>query len=267
MATALTIAGSDSGGGAGIQADLKTFTVLGVYGSSVIAALTAQNTLGVRGVFSIPADFVEEQLVAVLDDIGADAAKTGMLANGEIIRAVARVLRHRSLKNLVVDPVMVSKSGHSLLEPEACDALKQDLLPLALVVTPNLFEAQELTGRLVRNLEDMKTAARRISEMGPRYVVVKGGHLGGPATDLVFDGEGFTTLTHERVQSKNTHGTGCTFSAAIAAFLAKGHPVLEAVANAKKYVTAAIAHSLDIGKGYGPTNHLAWNHQMEVWGE
>jgi hydroxymethylpyrimidine/phosphomethylpyrimidine kinase len=264
IARALTIAGSDSGGGAGIQADLKTFTALGVYGASAITALTAQNTLGVQGVFSIPADFVEEQIAAVLDDIGADAAKTGMLANNEIIRAVARALESRSFENLVVDPVMVSKSGHPLLEQEARNALKQHLLPLALVVTPNLFEAEQLAGFAVRGLEDMKAAARLIRGMGPRYVVIKGGHLPGKATDILFDGETFWALTRDRVHSRNTHGTGCTFSAAITAFLARGLSVAEAVKKAKEFVTTAIAHSLDIGRGCGPTNHMAWNNDGEA---
>jgi hydroxymethylpyrimidine/phosphomethylpyrimidine kinase len=260
---AITIAGSDSGGGAGIQADLKTFTVLGVYGTSAIVALTAQNTLGVTGIHAVPAEFVEAQLVAVLDDIGTDAAKTGMLANAEIVGTVARVLRRYrgsqpGLANLVVDPVMVSKSGHALLEREACAALKSELLPLAMVVTPNLFEAEVLTGETVRDIDGMRRAAATIHEMGPRYVVVKGGHLGGPAVDLVFDGRDFVEFTHNRIETRNTHGTGCTYAAAIAAFLARGFEPVEAVRNAKEYVTAAIRGALDIGKGHGPTNHLAW---------
>ncbi|NPV71949.1 MAG: bifunctional hydroxymethylpyrimidine kinase/phosphomethylpyrimidine kinase [Firmicutes bacterium] len=264
---AMTIAGSDSGGGAGIQADLKTFTVLGVYGTSVIVALTAQNTLGVTGIHAVPPEFAEAQLVAVLEDIGTDALKTGMLANAEIVRVVARVLRrHREsqkgLANLVVDPVMVSKSGHALLEREACTALRSDLLPLAMVVTPNLFEAEVLTGERVGDMDEMRRAAALIHGMGPRYVVVKGGHLGGPAVDLMFDGNGFVEFRHDRIETRNTHGTGCTYSAAIAAFLARGLEPVEAVREAKEYVTAAIRGALDIGGGHGPTNHMAW----KEWG-
>ncbi|MCR4398694.1 MAG: bifunctional hydroxymethylpyrimidine kinase/phosphomethylpyrimidine kinase [Firmicutes bacterium] len=264
ISTALTVAGSDSGGGAGIQADLKTFTVLGVYGASVITALTAQNTLGVKSIHDIPPEFVAEQLEAVLGDIGADAVKTGMLANNGIVETVAGVLADHRVKNLVVDPVMVSKSGHPLLEREARAALMRALLPMALIVTPNLYEAEALTGREVRTVDQMKSAAELIARMGPRYVVVKGGHLRGPAVDVLFDGTGFSLLAQDRVETKNTHGTGCTYSAAIAAFLARGRAPAEAVASAKRYVTTAIRFSLDIGRGHGPTNHMAWKRDKEA---
>ena len=255
---AMTIAGSDSGGGAGIQADLKTFTVLGVYGTSAIAALTAQNTLGVHGILTIYPDFVAAQIRAVLEDIGADAVKTGMLSNADVLAAVAEEMKRFGVRKLVVDPVMVSKSGHRLLQPEACEALKTRLLPLALVVTPNIPEAETLTGRSIASVDEMKRAAVEIASMGPSYVVMKGGHLDGPAVDLVYhDGE-FTELSEERVISGNTHGTGCTFSAAIAAYLALGFEPPDAIRRAKTFVTCAIKHAGGIGRGCGPTNHLAW---------
>ncbi|HHW55255.1 MAG: bifunctional hydroxymethylpyrimidine kinase/phosphomethylpyrimidine kinase [bacterium] len=254
---ALTIAGSDSGGGAGIQADLKTFAALGVYGASVITAVTAQNTLGVTGVHNLPPEFVAQQLEAVLSDIGADAAKIGMLANADIIGAVADKVQEHGLKKLVLDPVMVAKSGDHLLAPEAREALKERLLPLALVVTPNIHEAEVLTGMGISDLADMEKAARVLHSYGTPYVIVKGGHLEGVATDVLFDGSEFHHFTGERFVTKNTHGTGCTYSAAIAAGLARGLPVFEAVQQAKEYINTALAFALDIGGGHGPTHHLA----------
>lgn len=253
---ALTIAGSDSGGGAGIQADLKTFSALGVYGMSVITALTAQNTLGVQGIYLVPPTFVAQQLDSVLSDLGTDAAKTGMLATAEIIEVVAAKVREYQVDKLVVDPVMVAKSGDPLLAREARETLVRQLLPLALVVTPNVPEAEVITGLKIQDLDGLREGARRITALGARWVVMKGGHLEGSATDIVFDGHDFYELTAERVPTKNTHGTGCTFSAAIAAALAAGKSPLEAIAQAKEYITGAIQHSLALGHGYGPTNHL-----------
>ncbi|MGQ9857377.1 MAG: bifunctional hydroxymethylpyrimidine kinase/phosphomethylpyrimidine kinase [Thermodesulfobacteriota bacterium] len=254
MKRVLTIAGSDSGGGAGIQADLKTMTVLGAFGMSAITAVTAQNTLGVQGVMVLPAYSVLEQIRSVLSDIGADAAKTGMLANAEIVRVVAEGLREHKVDLLVVDPVMVAKSGDPLLSPDGVEALCRELLPLAYVVTPNLPEASSLAGIEVRDLEGMQEAARRIHSMGPRNVVVKGGHLEGDSVDLLFDGKSVRLFSSPRITNRNTHGTGCTFSAALATFLAQGHGVEHAVAKAKEFVTRAIATGLPLGRGCGPTN-------------
>lgn len=262
----LTIAGSDSGGGAGIQADLKTFAALGVYGMSALTAITAQNTLGVQGVYELPADFVGLQIDSVVTDIGVDAVKTGMLANAEIIAVVAAKVREHRLPNLVVDPVMVAKSGDPLLRPDARDALIGLLLPLATVVTPNLHEARVLTGMEIETVEDMERAAVAIHRMGPRYVVVKGGHLRtGDCVDVLFDGEKFTHFPAPRVETKNTHGTGCTFASAIAAGLAKGLDVVEAIRQAREYITVALRYALDLGHGHGPTHHFAALYQKAGW--
>lgn len=259
-AKALTIAGSDSGGGAGIQADLKTFAALGVYGSSVITAITAQNTRGVFAVQEIDADVIAKQIDAVMEDIGAGAAKTGMLSSEAIIETVAAGVRKHALTKLVVDPVMVAKSGDALLRPEAVSALRERLLPLALVATPNIPEAEVLTGHPLVSDEQMKDAARAIHGMGPQAVVIKGGHRSGDADDLLFDGQAFHTLHAERVDTPHTHGTGCTFSAAIAAGLAKGFDVPTAVADAKCYLTAAIREAYAIGSGHSPVHHM-----HELW--
>ena len=253
---ALTIAGSDSGGGAGIQADLKTFSAFRVYGASVLTAVTAQNSVGVHGIVNVPPEFVARQLDAVLGDIGADAAKTGMLSTTAIIRAVADRLRAHRVERLVVDPVMLAKSGDPLLEPDARQALVEAILPLALVVTPNLLEAAALAGFPVGDLEQMEAAARRIHALGPAWVLVKGGHLKGEPIDLLFDGRTVTRLTAERVPTPHTHGTGCTYSAAIAAGLARGAAVPEAVAEAKRYVTAAIRAGFALGRGVGSLRHF-----------
>ena len=258
MKRVLTIAGSDSGGGAGIQADLKVITTLGGYGMSALTALTAQNTTGVQGIHEVPVAFVEKQIDSVLSDIGADAIKTGMLANRGIIEAVARKLRQYHARNVVVDPVMVAKSGDLLLRKDAREALILRLLPLATVVTPNLMEASVLTGSRIRSLGEMKRAARRIHEMGPKHVVVKGGHLKGSATDIFFDGRKILELQSPRLDTKNTHGTGCTYASAIATFLALGDEAPEAVRKAKTFITLAIQAGLNLGKGVGPTNPFAF---------
>jgi hydroxymethylpyrimidine/phosphomethylpyrimidine kinase len=253
---ALTIAGSDSGGGAGIQADLKTFSAFRVFGMSVITAVTAQNSLGVQGVENLPPAFVARQLRSVLEDFGADAAKCGMLSTAPIIEAVAAELTERRIEKLVVDPVMVAKSGDRLLEPEARAALADRILPLALLVTPNLPEAEVLAGMRVAEPEDMEEAARRIHLMGPRYVLVKGGHLKGDATDLLWNGRDFTRFSTPRIDSPNTHGTGCTFSAAIAAGLARGQALGDAIRSAKAYVTRAIREGFQAGRGVGQLRHF-----------
>ena len=253
---ALTIAGSDSGAGAGIQADLKTFAALGVYGTSVITAITAQNTRGLTRIFDLDADLVAAQIDAVMQDIGADAVKTGMLSNSAIIEIVAEKIREYRLANLVVDPVMVAKSGDLLLRAEAIDALKSRLIPLAAVVTPNLPEAEQLTGIHGARMEDLKESARRIIAMGARGVVIKGGHRKGPATDLFYDGKKFRSFSAPRIPTKNTHGTGCTFSAAIAANLAIGERLEQAIAHTKIYMTRAIRKSFAIGAGHSPVHHF-----------
>jgi len=253
---ALTIAGSDSGAGAGIQADLKTFAAFGVYGTSVITAITAQNTVGVTKILELPADLVAAQLDAVVEDIGAQALKTGMLANSAIIEIVAEKIREHRLRNLVVDPVMVAKGGDLLLRPEAIEALRSRLIPLAVIVTPNLPEAEQLTGIPGSRLQDIKESARRIIAMGARSVVIKGGHRKGPATDIFYDGKKFRELSAPRVRTPNTHGTGCTFSAAIAAGLAKGEKLENAVVQAKRYITQAIRKGFPIGSGHSPVHHF-----------
>jgi hydroxymethylpyrimidine/phosphomethylpyrimidine kinase len=254
---ALTVAGSDSGGGAGIQADLKTFAALGVYGASVITAITAQNTVGVRAIHEVPAEVVAAQIDAVLEDIGADAAKTGMLSSAEIIDVVADRLRAHRVRNLVVDPVMVAKSGDRLLREDAVTALREVLLPLAVVVTPNAPEATVLSGVEVVDAASAREAARRIADLGPRVVVVKGGHLEGERSDdLVWDGARFDVLSGPRVATRHTHGTGCTFSAAIAAGLARGLAPLDAAREARAYLQGAIEHAEPLGAGHGPVNHL-----------
>jgi len=257
---ALTVAGSDSGGGAGIQADLKTFTAFRVYGASVLTAVTAQNSVGVHEVVNLPPAFVGRQLDAVLDDIGADAVKTGMLATAPIIEVVAERLRAHRIDRLVVDPVMIAKSGDPLLEPAARTALVRALLPLALVVTPNLHEAAALAEMPVGTEEEMEAAARRIHGLGPTWVLVKGGHLKGAPVDLLFDGREVRPLTAPRIPTPHTHGTGCTYSAAIAARLAGGATVVEAVTEAKRYVTAAIRQGFALGRGVGPLRHF-----VEAW--
>jgi hydroxymethylpyrimidine/phosphomethylpyrimidine kinase len=255
MERALTIAGSDSGGGAGIQADLKTFCAFKVYGMSVITAVTAQNTVRVHGVEAIHPKFVSLQIDAVFTDIGVDAVKTGMLFNSEIIMTVARKCEEYKVDHLVVDPVLYSKGGESLLQPDAIQYLKHDLLPLAELVTPNIPEAETLAEMRIESRQDTEEAAHRIYQMGSRAVLVKGGHLKGDAVDILYDGTSYHELSSRRIETLNTHGTGCTYSAAITASLAKGYPLLRAVQIAKSYVTAAIERSIPFGKGHGPLNH------------
>jgi hydroxymethylpyrimidine/phosphomethylpyrimidine kinase len=322
---ALTIAGSDSGGGAGIQADLKTFQELGVYGMSAITAITVQNTLGVHGVYPLPPEAASEQIEAVGSDLGVDALKTGMLFNAEIIRLVADRIRAFGWKRVVVDPVMIAKGGAELLQSEAVQALREELLPLALIVTPNIPEAEVLAGMRIRTIEDRKKAARRIQDLGPKIVVIKGGHdegmLGGgevadlerdrgsaiaegtqqeefsqsesmygqtriashngefnegrspiikndssgspPVMDLVYDGTAFTELYGQRIHTVHTHGTGCTFSAAITAGLAKGLSAFDAIQSGRLFIQAAIEDGLNLGQGHGPTNHWAYRRRCQ----
>jgi hydroxymethylpyrimidine kinase/phosphomethylpyrimidine kinase len=254
----LTVAGSDSGGGAGIQADLKTIALLGGFGMSAVTALTAQNTLGVKGIHEVPADFVGRQMEAVISDIGVDAIKTGMLSNSAVIRAVCQKVRKFRISKIVVDPVMVAKNGTRLLSPEAEGILKKELLPLAQVITPNLPESEALTRSKIRGLRGMREAAVQIHKMGARNVLIKGGHLSGNPVDVFFDGQKFYELRGVRILTPHTHGTGCTISAAIAMELAKGSSALEAVKKAKAFVTSAIQFSLPLGHGQGPVNPYAY---------
>jgi hydroxymethylpyrimidine/phosphomethylpyrimidine kinase len=259
MKKALTIAGSDSGGGAGIQADLKTFMAFGVHGMSVVTALTAQNTVGVQGIFDVAPEFVRRQMESVLTDIGADAVKTGMLSNAAIVRTVAEGIRVFGVSSLVVDPVMVAKSGDPLLTADARAAMRDELLPLATVITPNLFEAEALLGREIRDLEAMRAAARELSGIGCQWVVLKGGSLDvdSRSIDVACDGRETTLLSSPRLETTNTQGTGCTFASAIAAGLARGMAPLEAIRRAKAYIAEAIEGGPRIGRGRGPVNHLA----------
>jgi len=253
----LTIAGSDSGGGAGIQADLKTIAAHGCYGLSVITALTAQNTTGVTGVHETPPDFVRAQMDAVLSDIGCDAAKTGMLSSAQIIEAVADRLAVFSVPNLVVDPVMVSKSGHRLLREDAMDALAKRLVPMARLITPNAEEAGMLLGREVHTVDDAIAAAPDLARLGPRAVLVKGGHLDqtDEAVDVLWEPTGVSIFRASRLDARHTHGTGCTLSAAIASNLAKGMSLKAAVDSSRTYLRGAMEHAYAVGNGVGPVNH------------
>jgi hydroxymethylpyrimidine/phosphomethylpyrimidine kinase len=260
MKTALTIAGSDSGAGAGIQADLKTFAAHGVYGTSAITALTAQNTHGVNAVHLVPAEFVTAQIEAVAEDIGCDAVKTGMLATAAIIEVVAAAVEELELPNLVVDPVMIAKGGDRLLAQDAVLAMRVVLLRLARVVTPNVPEAEALAEIRVRSIADAREAAHRIMRFGPAAVLVKGGHLpGNTITDLLVDASGEVELTGPRIEGRHTHGTGCTLAAAIAARLALGDPLQEAARAAKAYVAGAMRHGIDLGAGHQPLGHFWWS--------
>ena len=260
MPRALTIAGSDSGGGAGVQADLKTFTALGVYGMSAITSVTVQNTEGVFGVYDLPPEVVYNQIKVVVEDIGVDSAKTGMLSNTEIVLAVARAIRDLRIPNLVVDPVFRSKSGDPLLRDESVEVLVREIFPLALVVTPNVPEAEVICGDRIRKLRDMELCAKKILELGPKAVVIKGGHLETEkAIDLFYEGgTEFHYFVDDRVKTKNTHGTGCTFSSAICALLARGEDLKTAIRKAKDYVRVAIEKNPGLGRGHGPLNHM-WN--------
>ena len=257
-ARALTIAGSDSGGGAGIQADLKTFVMLGVHGMSALTALTAQNTVGVQGVLAIPGDFVRQQIDSVVRDIGVDAVKTGMLASAPIVEVVAKAIAEHGIGNVVCDPVFVSKHGDSLLQDSAIAALRDRLLPVSTVITPNVPEAEGLLGRTISADEPDEDAARDLVALGPRWVLLKGGHLTSEdSVDLLTDGDQVIRLEAKRIATKHTHGTGCTLSAALTANLAKGLDVPDAAREAKKFVTRAIERHLSIGHGIGPVNP-AW---------
>ena len=253
----LTIAGSDSGGGAGIQADIKAMSANGVFAMSVITAVTAQNTEEVTDVFELPVSIIAAQIDAVFDDFDVSAVKTGMLSSTDIVRVVAKMLAPQKVANLIVDPVMQSKSGHPLLKPDAVDALRTDLVPLALVITPNVHEAQQLSGMEIKTLADARQAAKILHKLGCRNVLIKGGHLlAERGTDLLYDGRFFNVYHGDFIDTPHTHGTGCTFASAIAAQVARGNALPEAVRAAKAYVTEAIRHSLAIGHGKGPTNHF-----------
>ncbi len=260
--TALTIAGTDPSGGAGIQADLKTFQELGVYGMSAITAVVSQNTMGVKTFLDMPLELIESQIDAVFEDIPPHAVKTGMLSQIPVIQLVARKLRQYNVRHYVMDPVMVAKSGDSLLAEDARETLVKELLPLCEVVTPNLPEAEVILGQPIRDRAAMKEAAKKlVEEYGVKAAVVKGGHLTGEARDaidVIFDGSAFEEMAASRVDTRHTHGTGCTFSAAITAELAKGASIMEAVALAKAFITCAVRETLGIGKGHGPTNHWAY---------
>lgn len=273
MRTALTIAGSDSGAGAGIQADLKTFAAHGVYGTTAITAVTAQNTRGVSSFHEIPPDLVRQQIEAVMSDIGADAAKTGMLPSAAMVEAVASAIADFDIPFVVVDPVMLAKSGDGLADDGAVAAMKASLLPNAFVVTPNIPEAERLSGMAIATDDDRKEAARRIHALGPSLVIVKGGHFYGTAgppsmaagsggtrptevVDLLYDGRDFTEFRHERVPGRHTHGTGCTFAAALAAHLACGRTVRDAIPLIQVYIAGAITHAPELGEGAGPMNHF-----------
>lgn len=256
----LTLAGVDPSGGAGIFADLKTFSALGGYGTGIVVALTAQNTQAVTGVHLVPASFVTQQIDTLFADVRIDSAKVGMLANAELVSTVANGLRRHGMRNLVVDPVMVSKSGHHLLQPDAVEALRRELLPLAEIVTPNLPEAGVLLGGAEpRTIAEMRAAARDLLQFGPRYVLLKGGHLEGEdSIDILDDGKTQIELSSKRIATRNTHGTGCTLSAAIAALLPQRATTADAVREAKAYLTAALlsADQLSVGKGHGPVHHF-----------
>ncbi|HHY06783.1 MAG TPA: bifunctional hydroxymethylpyrimidine kinase/phosphomethylpyrimidine kinase [Clostridia bacterium] len=256
MKKVLTIAGSDSSGGAGIQADLKTFCAHGVFGMSVITAVTAQNTCEVKAVQDISPAIIGKQIEAIFEDIEVDAVKIGMVSQIASIKIIAEKLAGYRPAHIVLDPVMVSKSGYALLNPEAATILQKELIPLSTIVTPNIYEAEIIAGIKIKSLEDMKEAARLIMGIGPLAVLVKGGHMEGEPIDILFEGNDFTYFGAERIITRNTHGTGCTLSAAIAANLALGMNVKQAVKQAKEYITTAIRHSLAIGGGAGPTNHF-----------
>jgi hydroxymethylpyrimidine/phosphomethylpyrimidine kinase len=256
MKNALTIAGSDSCGGAGIQADIKTFCALGAYAMSVITAVTAQNTKGVVEIREMDGDIVAKQIDCIYDDIRVDAVKIGMVSSVEIIEAIANSLVKNRADHIILDPVMISKSGYHLLKPDSQNALIEKLFPLALLVTPNLFEAEVITNRKIESVGQMEAAAKEILKLGAKNVVIKGGHLEGDAVDVFYDGGSFEYYAKKRIETKNTHGTGCTFSSAVAALVAKGYQLPAALSIAKEYINTAIAHAIALGSGHGPTNHF-----------
>lgn len=265
MKTCLAIAGSDCSGGAGIQADLKAFSANHAFGMSVIASVVAENTSRVLSIYDLPVSVVESQIDAVFEDITVDAVKVGMLSNAQIMNAAARRLKKYRPPVIVLDPVMTAKGGSALMEPRALAVLKEELVPLCTLITPNIPEAQEITGDIIHSPEDMKRAAVKIKEMGAACVLIKGGHLSGDALDILYDGTMFYEFRQKRIETKNTHGTGCTLSSAIAANLANGMCMKDAAGRAKDYVTQAIRHALPIGKGHGPTNHFYEFYQMKGW--
>lgn len=256
MHKSLTIAGSDSSGGAGIQADLKTMTVLGVYGMSAITALTAQNTTGVQSIFEVTPKFLEDELDSIFTDIFPDSVKIGMVSNAELIRVISKKLREYNAKNIVVDPVMVSTSGSKLMADDAKDTLLSELFKVADIITPNIPEAEALTGQSIKSKDDMVEAAKKIGEFFDGYILLKGGHSTDDADDLLYKNSEKIWIMGERIENPNTHGTGCTLSSAIASYLAMGHDVPESVHLAKEFITGAINAKLDLGKGRGPLNHM-----------
>lgn len=256
LKTALTIAGSDCSGGAGVQADLKTFSAHGVFGMSVIVSVVAENTTRVISVEDISPKVISEQIEAVFEDIPVDAVKVGMLSSVECMHAVAEGLKNYKPAYTVIDPVMAAKGGHTLMQPNALEMMKQEILPLAYLLTPNIPETETIVGYEIKTEADIKKAAVDIHALGAKNVLIKGGHLDGDAIDYLYDGQKFLTYTAKRIQTKNTHGTGCTLSSAIAANLAQAYPLNEAVRRAKQYVTTAIEHALPLGHGHGPTNHF-----------
>lgn len=256
MHKSLTIAGSDSSGGAGIQADLKTMTVLGVYGMSAITALTAQNTTGVQSIFEVTPKFLEEELDSIFTDIFPDSVKIGMVSNADLIRVISKKLREYNAKNIVVDPVMVSTSGSKLMADGAKDTLLSELFKVADIITPNIPEAEALTGQSIKSKDDMVEAAKKIGEFFDGYVLLKGGHSTDDADDLLYKNSKKIWIKGEHIENPNTHGTGCTLSSAIASYLAMGHDVPESVRLAKEFIKGAINAKLDLGKGRGPLNHM-----------
>lgn len=257
MKQVLTIAGSDSGGGAGIQADLKAMSANGTFAMSVITSITAQNTKEVTAIHDLPDTIIEAQIDAIFDDFDVAAVKTGMLSNATTTALVGRKMKQYGVTKLVVDPVMVSKSGHDLLQPNAIDWMKQDLIPLAYLLTPNIPEAERLTGLTIRTLAEARAAAKALHQLGCKHVLIKGGHLlERPATDLLYDGRFFRVYKGDFIDTTTTHGTGCTYASAITAQLALGKPIADAIEAAKTYTTSAIRHGLAIGHGHGPTNHF-----------
>ncbi|MCY4401617.1 MAG: bifunctional hydroxymethylpyrimidine kinase/phosphomethylpyrimidine kinase [Candidatus Poribacteria bacterium] len=257
MKQILTIAGSDSGGGAGIQADIKAISANGGFAMSAITSVTAQNTVTVTDAFDLPISLIEAQLDAVFTDFDVASVKTGMLSSSSIVETVASKLREYTPKSIVVDPVMISKSKFPLLKAEAINSLRYALIPLATVITPNVYEAELLAEQEIQNTEDAKTAAKKIAQLGCHSVLVKGGHLGGEkAIDVLFCDDDWSLFEADRITTKNMHGTGCTYSAAIATYLAQGKDLIDAIHSSKTYITNAIQHALDIGEGHGPTNHF-----------
>ena len=262
MKKVMTIAGSDSGAGAGIQADLKAIAAMGAYGTTSITSVTVQNTLGVKGAYNLPLEIIEAQIDAIMEDISAHAMKTGMLATKEIILLVSKKVKEYRVNKLVVDPVMVATSGDILLESDAVETLIHELLPLAEIVTPNIKEAEVLSGLTIDTIHDMEVAAKKIAKMGPSYVIIKGGHRREDAMDILYNGKEVLYFPGERVDTNNTHGTGCTYSAALAACIAQEMAMVDAVGRVKKYITGGLVNSLSIGKGSGPVDHF-WTFAKE----